>query len=272
MGHSSKELWASFFAILLISAVYLFVMSQIGGVPNASGVFGHGIGILGFILMLMTEILYSWRKRSRSAQWGKMSNWLRFHIFTGLVGPYMVLLHTSWKFNGLAGIVLLLTVIIVLSGIMGRYIFTAIPRTADGVEIEASELEQQIQDVEKELQMWKQSQPEVTQEISQTLQQSPLSAKNSPRIVLGRAFAEASYQLRSWQARRELQGQYRVQARELENLFKRERVLQRQVASLAMARRLLSLWHTIHIPIGVALFATAFVHIIGAIYYATLLR
>jgi len=88
--------------------------------------------IIGFILMLMTEILYSWRKRSRSARWGKMSNWLRFHIFTGLVGPYMVLLHTSWKFNGLAGIVLLLTVIIVLSGIVGRYIFTAIPRTADG--------------------------------------------------------------------------------------------------------------------------------------------
>jgi hypothetical protein len=39
-----------------------------------------------------------------------------------------------------------------------------------------------------------------------------------------------------------------------------------------MARRLLSLWHAVHIPIGVALFATAFVHMIGAIYYATLLR
>jgi hypothetical protein len=45
-----------------------------------------------------------------------------------------------------------------------------------------------------------------------------------------------------------------------------------QVASLIMARRLLSLWHTIHIPIGLVLFATAFIHILGALYYATLLR
>ena len=272
MGHSNKELWAAFFAILFISVVYLFAMSQIGGIPAASGVFGHGIGILGFVLMLMTEILYSWRKRSRSARWGKMSNWLRFHIFTGLVGPYLVLLHTSWKFNGLAGIVLLLTVIIVLSGIVGRYIFTAIPRTADGAEIEASELAQQIEIVERRLLEWEKSQPEVMQALSQTLKANPVSHGSSPLDILGRAFPEAIYQLRFWRARQKLQVQSRAQAQELENLFQRKRTLQRQVASLAMARRLLALWHTIHIPIGVALFATAFVHILGAIYYATLLR
>ena len=48
--------------------------------------------------------------------------------------------------------------------------------------------------------------------------------------------------------------------------------LQRQVASLAAARRLLALWHTIHIPIGMALFTAAFIHIVAAIYFATLLR
>jgi len=272
MGHSNKELWAAFFAILLITLVYLFAMSQIGGVPAASGLFGHGIGIVGFILMLMTEILYSWRKRSRSARWGKMSSWLRFHIFTGLVGPYMVLLHTSWKFNGLAGIVLLLTVIIVLSGIVGRYIFTAIPRTADGAEVAASELAQQIDIVDGSLQKWKESEPEITRTISHALRESPKTATNSLLAVFGRAFSEVSYQFRFWRARRELQSRYRAQALELEHLFKRKRTLQRQVATLVMARRLLSLWHAIHIPIGVALFATAFVHMIGAIYYATLLK
>jgi hypothetical protein len=272
MQPSNKELWAAFIVILLISIVYLFAMSQIGGIPSASGVFGHGIGILGFILMLMTEILYSWRKRSRSARWGKMSNWLRFHIFTGLVGPFMVLLHTSWKFNGLAGIVLLLTVIIVLSGIVGRYIFTAIPRTADGVEIEASELARQIEIVEGDLQKWKKAQPEVTAALSQALRESPISSISSPAAVFGRTLSEAGYQLRFWHARRKLQVQYRSQAKELEKLFRRRRALQRQVDSLAMARRLLSLWHTVHIPIGVALFATALIHMAGAIYYATFLR
>jgi len=90
MGHSNKELWAAFFAILLITLVYLFAMSQIGGIPAASGLFGHGIGIVGFILMLMTEILYSWRKRSSSARWGKMSSWLM--ISTSIFWLFMLVI------------------------------------------------------------------------------------------------------------------------------------------------------------------------------------
>lgn len=113
-----------------------------------------------------------------------MSTWLQMHIFTGLVGPYMVLLHTSWKFNGLAGVVTLLTVIIVLSGFVGRYIFTRIPRTLDGLEIEGA--------------------------LSQE--------------------------------------------------------------ALKQVRRLMALWHTIHIPIGMALFVSAFVHVGAALYYATFLK
>lgn len=184
MLRSNIELWLAVLAGIIITAVYALVVFTAREIPAAGELFGHVLGITGFFLMLMTEILYSVRKRMRVASWGRMSFWLQFHIFTGLVGPYMVLLHTSWKFNGLAGAVTLLTVIIVFSGIIGRYIFTRIPRTLDGMEIE------------------------------------------------GAIPAEM----------------------------------------LRQSRRLLSLWHTIHIPIGMALFISAFVHIGGAIYYATLLK
>lgn len=184
MLRGNKELWLAFFAMFVITGLYGLVIVLTRAVPPAGELFGHGIGILGFLLMLMTEILYSLRKRSRSVQWGRMSRWLQFHIFTGLVGPYMVLLHTSWKFNGIAGVSTLLTIIIVLSGFVGRYIFTRIPRTLDGLEIEG------------------------------TLSQE----------------------------------------------------------ALKQARRLLALWHTVHIPIGMAVFVSAFVHIGAALYYATLLK
>jgi len=36
--------------------------------------------------------------------------------------------------------------------------------------------------------------------------------------------------------------------------------------------RLLALWHSVHIPLGLTLFTAAFIHIGAAIYYATLLR
>ncbi len=179
-----KELWYAFFAALVITAVYGTVVILTQEIPRASGFFGHTLGIFGFILMLMTETLYSLRKRSRSARWGRMKDWLEFHIFTGLVGPYMVLLHTSWKFNGLAGVVTAFTITIVISGFIGRYIYTRVPRTLDGTEL----------------------------------------AGAVPEAVLRRT------------------------------------------------RQLMALWHTIHIPIGIALFVSAFVHIGAALYYATFLK
>lgn len=184
MLRNAIELWLAFLAAILITGLYALVVIFTREIPPASDLFGHGLGILGFTLMLLTETLYSIRKRVRSVRLGRMSLWLRFHIFTGLVGPYMVLLHTSWKFNGLAGVTTLLTVVIVISGFVGRYIYTRIPRTAEGIVIEGS-----------------------------------LSAE-----------------------------------------------------ALKQARHLLALWHTIHIPIGMALFTAAFVHIGAALYYATFLN
>ena len=62
------------------------------------------------------------------------------------------------------------------------------------------------------------------------------------------------------------------QKKQFTRLTRRRNILRRQMASLATARRLLSLWHTVHIPIGMAVFSTAIFHIFAAIYYATLLR
>jgi hypothetical protein len=183
----NRELWLSLLTMLVIGSVYAIVVWQIKTIPAAAGLFGHLLGIVGFLMMLMTEIFYSLRKRSRLARWGRMSDWLQFHIFTGLVGPFMVLLHTSWKFNGLAGMVTLLTIFIVASGFVGRYIYTRIPRTLEGNELE-----------------------------------SPAGDSQS--------------------------------------------------AGLARARKMLSTWYAVHIPLGLALFIAAFFHISGALYYATLLH
>lgn len=179
-----REIWLALIAILAITGIYAIVLNDAAEVPPASELFGHGIGVVGFVMMLMTETLYSLRKRSRRARWGKMSSWLQFHIFTGIVGPYMVLLHSAWKFHGLAGATMLLTVVIVVSGFIGRYIYTRIPRSIDGLEMTGS---------------------------------------------LG-------------------------------------------PQALARARRMMSLWHSIHVPIGIVLFTTAFVHVGAALYYATLLH
>ncbi len=268
-----RELWFSFIAILAITVVYIFMVTWLNAIPKASDFFGHSIGILGFLLMLMTETLYSLRKRRRSARWGAMSQWLDFHIFTGLVGPYLVLLHSSWKFNGLAGIVLLMTLIIVASGFVGRYIYTAIPRTREGVEIEAQVLEIEIGKIDSQLQDWLSIQrDESIRKLAQRFTAQSAVTGVGYGLVVARGISERGHRLGWWLEKRRLSPKVRAQLDQMSRLLRQKRTLQRQVASLAMARRLMALWHAVHVPLGLALFILAFIHILAAIYYATLLR
>ena len=257
------ELWAAFLVIAVISAAYVGV-ALLSEVPAASGFLGHSLGIIGFVLMLMTEILYSLRKRYTFARWGKLQHWLSFHIFTGLVGPYLVLLHTSWKFNGLAGILMLLTVIIVISGFVGRYFYTAVPRAADGTLIEAEQIKQMIAQSQEQLEDWRGAYPNLVKKV-ESLVSFSAGKRSSTR-------ATAAIRQR-W---RRLEGEVSAENRELVHKFRvlwdRQVVLQRQLESMAGARRLLAIWHTVHVPIGVALFTIAFIHILGALYFATFLH
>ncbi len=253
------ELWYALAAMIGIAIVYVPIASQ--GIPKASGVFGHGLGILGFLLMLSTETLYSLRKRARGKAIGRMSTWLQIHIFTGLVGPFMVLLHSSWKFNGLAGVLMLMTIIIVVSGFVGRYIYTAVPRTVDGAEVALRDLEQQITLADAQL-----------QELGAPRLASVVSTAGGASAVFGRAFARWRYEREIDRVVKSIGAAGQSHAKQLRQLFENRFRVQQQIKSLATARRLLAVWHTVHIPIGVALFTVAAIHIGSTIYYATLIK
>ncbi len=272
VARNNHELWLAFLTMVVVTTFYGAVIFFTGSVPAASNFFGHSLGIFGFTLMVMTETLYSIRKRSRSARFGKMSTWLKFHIYTGLVGPFLVLLHSSWKFNGLAGAVMLLTLIIVFSGFVGRYIYTAIPRTADGTEIDAANIQLQITKVETQLKSWMASQPTDTRTFGLRLVSIPDQPQSGTNAILSRAFADLSFRIRLITETRHLAPKQKAVVLQLEDLIKQRRLLRRQMSGIASARKLLSIWHTVHVPIGIALFTTAIFHITAAIYYATFLH
>jgi hypothetical protein len=73
-------------------------------------------------------------------------------------------------------------------------------------------------------------------------------------------------------ALRELSATGPAQAAKLERLLLERYRLLMQVQSLAVTRQLLALWHLAHVPLGVVLFTLAFVHVGGALYYATRLK
>lgn len=133
-------------AAALVAGLTAAYVALVGAatVPAAGSLVGHMMGVVGFTMMLLTETLYSLRKRAMRRPRGSMRTWLQAHIVMGIVGPYLVLLHAAWTFRGLAGALSLMTALVVASGFIGRYIYTAVPRTADGAIVEAHELELQL--------------------------------------------------------------------------------------------------------------------------------
>jgi hypothetical protein len=111
------ELWLALGTIALASAVYL---------PR--GLVGHVLGITGFLLMVFAETAYTWRKKVTREGYGPLRHWMQAHVFAGLVGPYLVLLHTAFQFRGLAGVLSLMVLVVVASGLAGRFVYTAVPK------------------------------------------------------------------------------------------------------------------------------------------------
>ena len=161
---------------------------------------------------------------------------------------------------------MLMTVVIVISGFIGRYIYTAVPRTVDGAEVTLRDLEHQIAAADAQLQVLG------VNRLTPALATPSVPPQGGASLVLGRSLAQWKYERDVKRAIKTVAGAGKPQALQLERLLDERFRLQRQVQSLATARRLLAVWHTIHIPIGVALFIVAFIHIGDTLYYATFIK
>ena len=118
-----------------------------------SGILGHGVGILGSLMMIIGVAVYMLRKRVRRFfSIGYLKHWLEFHIFLCTVGPVLVLFHTAFKFGGIVAVSFWSMVAVVASGVAGRFIYVQIPRTIQGKELSAMELNEMNDDLTHKLQ------------------------------------------------------------------------------------------------------------------------
>jgi hypothetical protein len=97
----------------------------------AGSALGGALAVIGSLLML-GPLAYLVIKRVKPIKAAvtrhvKMRTLLAWHIYAGLLGPLLVLLHTGHKFESVLGILLTaLTLIVVFSGFVGRYLLRQI--------------------------------------------------------------------------------------------------------------------------------------------------
>ena len=97
------------------------------------------LGVIGFALLVLMN-LYTIRKKFEFMHnLGRLSNWLNFHIFCGLLGPVMIMFHSGLKVRGIVGISFWSMVVSFTSGIVGRYFLVQLGGKKSDFERHANE-------------------------------------------------------------------------------------------------------------------------------------
>ncbi|NBC15878.1 MAG: hypothetical protein GVY18_01030 [Bacteroidetes bacterium] len=134
-------LWITLAAVPLIDGLPYFLtplterpFTPLHDLYKPSGLIGQGLGIVGSLMILVGVTSYSVRKRwSALHRFGKLRNWLTFHIFLCTLGPFFILLHTTFKIGNIVSIAFWSMAIVVSSGVFGRYVYVHIPKTMNGL-------------------------------------------------------------------------------------------------------------------------------------------
>ena len=235
-----------------------------------SGAWGHGFGIIGTVMMIVGVGVYMIRKRYRKFfNVGYLKHWLEFHIFLCSVGPVLVLYHTAFKFGGIVSVSFWSMVLVVLSGVVGRFIYLQIPRSIQGQELSINELNSMKEELALKIRS-------VLSEDSATLAGFE-SISSSDRYKSFKLLTSIGFFIRDYfktkqlmslfRKRMKLLGLNKSEREELIEVAKSEIVIARRIALLRTFQKLFHMWHLFHLPFAISMFVIMVIHVFVTIVF-----
>lgn len=219
-----------------------------------SGPLGHGFGIVGTIMMLVGVFGYQARKYLKSwARLGVLKHWLEFHIFLCVLGPILVLFHTSFKFGGLVSISFWSMMAVVFSGVIGRFIYLQIPRTIQGRELSLSEIHELKGNLTEKIKL------EMDFEGMDEILASTSREKREGNLMV-QYIADWKYKSK---IRRQLidSGIRDKKLQGVMQLVSHELTITRRIERLQVMLKLFKYWHVIHLPFAIVMLVIMVIHV-----------
>lgn len=218
-----------------------------------SGLMGQGLGVVGTVFITFGVAIYIARKR-----YGFLSRYIRlkylleFHIFLCILGPILILFHTTFKFGGIVAIAFWSMVAVVLSGVIGRFIYIQIPRTIEGNELTIKE----IQEKRKEF--------EVVINENELINQDTIDLMLSNDESLKWGF---STRIKNYNKIRKIKNS--LKASRLSNkeqttiieMAQEEMSLTSKISRLHQMQKLFKYWHVIHMPFAIIMLIIVLIHV-----------
>ncbi len=233
-----------------------------------AGSTGLWFGVAGASMMLLL-LLYSLRKRIRLLKrFFLLKYWLDIHILFGITGPLFILLHTSFKLNGLVAVSFWSMMAVAGSGVLGRYLYIQIPRNIKGDELGIRELEERNERLTGELvTRFGLTNPAVASMMT-LLQGDQRVSSNGSLVHMIASDVKRQWQLRK--ARRKIPTLFEVLPDHVDALVAtvlRKSSLQRKMARRQKVHKLFHYWHVIHRPFALVMYLIMAVHIVVALLF-----
>jgi hypothetical protein len=230
-----------------------------------SGLVGQLAGILtfaGFFFMW----LYPLRKKLGPRRWlGAIPRWLEIHVLVGLSLPLLGAVHAGWRFGGVIGLGYWAMILVVLSGIAGRYLYTRVPRSRSGLELSVEQIAGERRKLVLELADDLRLSPEEVRDLL-TVEQ----AHHVPRGLLATLWTlmrddlERRRVLHRFDEKLRTQGKGEIPRhtrKRVRQLAMRQVAMGQQLRVLSQSQRLLRFWHLAHRPVAITALLAVLVHV-----------
>lgn len=269
------------YAALLALLALAWKVSRAGWFEPGDDV-GYWIGVVGGV-MLTLLLVYPLRKYVKFMQgWGRVKFWLWGHMVLGIGAPLLILVHCTFRTGSTnAAVALWSMVVVAISGIVGRMLYTRINRglLAERSALRQFKVEARLDGIGRS-RLW--FAPRAQEQLIE-FERSALSAAAGAgghwlRLICVLPIASWQVRLRSL---REVHAELRRIAQEQgwsrRDLNKRRRLARAtvvqhlacvmRVALFAAWERLFALWHVAHVPFVFILAASGVFHVIAVHAY-----
>ncbi len=222
---------------------------------KATGLFGHGLGIIGTLMIAIGVFVYiPAKKYGFLERFIRLKYLLEFHIFLCTLGPILILFHTTFKFGGIVSIAFWSMVLVVLSGVIGRYIYLQIPRSINGRELSLQEIRAEEQNLERGLGL--------LSKYSQEWHRKILAYTNPKKGLWARPAYARKFRL---ELKRNLKEEAGLEPSDLKSILqasKAQIAMRHKIERLELMQRLFRYWHVAHRPFALIMLFIVIVHVV----------
>jgi hypothetical protein len=234
-----------------------------------AGFQSHGFGILGSAMMLFM-LLYSVRKRTRIfGEWGTLSRWLDIHIYFGVMGPLFIILHTSFKVQGLVAVSFWSMIAVATSGILGRYLYLQIPRSRSGDELNLQQIMALDESFNRDLQETLNLDEEKIYRLEEIVRSYVEKDRSTFALLMGMILRDLLRPFQLYRLKRILSRELEITEPYLHRVVQlawRKMTLQRRIVLLNQVQQLFHYWHVFHKPFAIIMYIIMFVHVGVAVW------